>query len=47
MINRQKLRELKSFEENELKLKEKQRKLNTLKNRIAELTKLTVAKKGA
>jgi hypothetical protein len=29
------MRELKSFEENELKLKEKTRKLNTLKSRIA------------
>ena len=29
-----------------MKLKEKTRKLNALKSRIAELTKLTVAKKG-
>ena len=29
-----------------MKLKEKSRKLNALKSRIAELTKLTVAKKG-
>lgn len=43
-INRQKLKELKSYEENELKLKEKMRKLNTLKSRISELTKLTIAK---
>ena len=43
-INRQKIRQLKSFEENQLKLKEKTRKLNTLKSRLAELTKLTVVK---
>jgi hypothetical protein len=44
MISRQKARELKSYEENELKLKEKLRKLNTLRSRIAELTKLTIMK---
>ena len=41
-LGRQKLRELKSYEENELKLKEKMRKLHTLRNRISELTKLTI-----
>ena len=44
LISRQKMRELHSYEENELKLKEKMRKLHTLRSRISELTKLTVLK---